>query len=119
MVDNNIPLKVEKPWGYELIYAHTEAYVGKLLFVKKGHRLSLHLHNIKDETFYCHDGSAIAEVEDGDGEMVITEILPGSSYRVLPGKKHRLQAVEDTVVFEVSTPHLDDVVRLDDDFGRA
>jgi len=113
------PERVEKPWGHELIFAHTEKYAGKLLFVKKGFRLSLHYHNEKDETFYCLEGQAIAEVEGENGQLVKTEIKNGDCYRVPPKSKHRLQATEDTTLFEVSTPELDDVVRLDDDFGRA
>ncbi len=117
--ENIFPKRIEKPWGYELIFARTEKYAGKLLFIKKGHRLSLHYHNEKDETFYCLEGQAIVELEGAKGEMVKTEIKNGHCYRVTPKSKHRLQAIEDTTLFEVSTPELDDVVRLDDDFGRA
>ncbi len=113
------PKRIEKPWGYELIFARTEKYAGKILFVKKGHRLSLHYHNEKDETFYCLEGQAIAEVEGANGELVKTEIKNGHCYRVAPRNRHRLQAIEDTTLFEVSTPELEDVVRLDDDFGRV
>jgi mannose-6-phosphate isomerase-like protein (cupin superfamily) len=118
-MDAELPRKIEKPWGHELIIAQTEKYAGKLLFVKKGYRLSLHYHDEKDETFYCLEGQAIVETEGASGEMAKTDITNDQCYRVAPKSKHRLQATEDTTLFEVSTPELDDVVRLDDDFGRA
>jgi len=116
---DELPRKTEKPWGYELLFALTPHYAGKILFVKKGHRLSLQYHNEKDETLYIQQGKALLEIEDEGGNMVRTEALPGIAFRLPPMKKHRFQAIEDTTFLEVSTPELDDVVRLDDDYGRS
>ena len=118
-MDNELPRKTEKPWGYELLFALTPQYAGKILFVKKGHRLSLQYHDEKDETLYIQEGKALLEIEDADGNMIQKEGVPGIAFRLLPGKKHRFQAIEDTTFLEVSTPELDDVVRLDDDYGRS
>jgi len=118
-VDNGLPRKTEKPWGYELLFALTPQYAGKVLFVKKGHRLSLQYHNEKDETLYIQEGKALLEIEDENGNMVKTEASPGIAFRLPPKKKHRFQAIEDTTFLEVSTPELDDVVRLNDDYGRS
>jgi mannose-6-phosphate isomerase len=113
-----LPRKIDKPWGYELLFALTTQYAGKLLFVKKGHRLSLQYHQKKDETMYMHQGKARLEIEEG-GKMVSRTFEPGQSVRVPPGTRHRLEAIEDSTFFEVSTTELDDVVRLEDDYGRA
>jgi mannose-6-phosphate isomerase len=113
-----LPRKIEKPWGYELLFALTPFYAGKLIFVKKGHRLSLQYHKKKDETIYLHQGKVRLEIEE-EGKMVSKTFEPGQSVRVPPGTKHRLQAIEDSTFFEVSTTELDDVVRLEDDYGRA
>jgi mannose-6-phosphate isomerase len=118
-MDNKLPRKTEKPWGYELLFALTPQYAGKILFVKKGHRLSLQYHNEKDETLYIQEGKALLEIEDKDGNMVQTEASPGIAFRLPPQTKHRFKAIEDTTFLEVSTPELDDVVRLDDDYGRS
>jgi len=118
-MENKLPRKTEKPWGYELLYALTPDYAGKILFVKKGHRLSFQYHRVKDETLYIQKGKALLEIEDENGKMVKSEALPGYYFRILPLKKHRFQAVEDTTFLEVSTPELDDVVRLEDDYGRS
>jgi len=111
--------RVKKPWGYELIYAVTDAYCGKLLYVRSGHALSLQYHEQKDETIYLEDG--LAEIEIGRlGDPLGREtIWPGQSFRIEPGTVHRLRAIKDCVFLEVSTPHLDDVVRLEDKYGRA
>ncbi|MCD6450819.1 MAG: cupin domain-containing protein [Acidobacteria bacterium] len=109
--------KVEKPWGYELIFAHSESYVGKILHIEKGHQLSLQYHNVKDETIYLLRGRMTLVVDEGDGLKELT-LEPGKSYRIKPGVKHRMRADEACDVVEVSTPHLDDVVRLVDDYGR-
>jgi mannose-6-phosphate isomerase len=114
------PEKVEKPWGWELVWAVAEDYVGKLLFVRAGERLSLQFHNQKDESWYFHSGRA--EIEMGaPGEAVPqTEVVgAGAAFRLRPGTVHRLKALDDTLVIEVSTPHLDDIVRLEDQYGRA
>ena len=112
--------RVEKPWGYELIWALTDAYAGKLLSVKAGHQLSLQFHKQKDESWYVLEGRAELEFA-GPGEKATTSevVTPGAAFRIVPGTVHRIRALEDTLVLEVSTPHLDDVVRLDDAYGRA
>jgi mannose-6-phosphate isomerase len=107
--------QVEKPWGYELIWAHSEQYCGKLLFIRKGEQLSLQLHKQKDETVYVHQGRI--EIELGDGEPEVVEA--GAAFRIPPGTVHRWRALEDSFVLEASTPELDDVVRLEDRYGRA
>jgi mannose-6-phosphate isomerase len=111
--------KVEKPWGYELIWAHTDTYVGKLLFVKAGHALSLQFHREKDEAWLVQAGRAKLELgEVGDSVLNEEVIGPGSAFHYVPGTVHRVTAIEDTTILEVSTPHLDDVVRLEDAYGR-
>ncbi len=109
--------RVEKPWGYEIHWAHTDRYVGKILHVTAGQALSLQLHNVKDETIYVQSGRLKYEIER-DGAMVTLEMGPGDSVRVLPKTVHRMTALEDTDVLEVSTPELNDVVRLEDRYGR-
>ncbi len=113
------PRRVEKPWGWELIWAHADAYVGKILFVRAGHSLSLQFHNEKDESWYVQSGRA--ELELGDvGQAVLNKevIVAGATFHFRPGTVHRVTALEDTTILEVSTPHLDDVVRLEDKYGR-
>lgn len=117
-MEDKLPRKTEKPWGYELLFAHTPKYAGKVIFVKKGHRLSLQYHEKKDETMYIYQGKLLLEIEKG-GQMVQSEVGPGNSIPIRPNTKHRIQAIEDTFVFEVSTAELDDVVRVEDDYGRA
>jgi mannose-6-phosphate isomerase-like protein (cupin superfamily) len=114
-----MPRKVEKPWGYELIYAETEKYAGKILFVRKGHQLSLQYHKVKDETMYLYSGRAQLELQNPKGQNQIIELSPGKSYHIEPGSQHRVTALEDCEILEVSTPELDDVVRLEDRYGRA
>ena len=107
--------KVEKPWGHEIIWAETKDYVGKLLHIKAGHRLSLQYHKIKEETVYVLSGTLY--IYDGDGK--ITKLTPGQAFHVQPHQIHRFGANETNVeIMEVSTPHLDDVVRLEDDYKR-
>ena len=113
------PKRIKKPWGFELIFAHTPRYAGKLIFVKKGHRLSLQYHEKKDESIYIHQGKALMEIEGTDGRMTSTVVQPGYCIRIPPLTKHRLKAIEDTTIFEVSTPELEDIIRLEDDYGRA
>jgi mannose-6-phosphate isomerase-like protein (cupin superfamily) len=115
---DKLPKKTEKPWGFELLWVHTPKYAGKLIFVKKGHRLSLQYHQRKDETLYLYQGKAIFEVEGKDGQLVKSIAGPGYTVRIRPLTKHRVAALKDTTLFEVSTPELDDVVRLQDDYGR-
>jgi len=107
-------MRIEKPWGHEIHFAVTEKYIGKILFVKKGHRLSLQYHKQKDETLYCLEGRANLIVENGNFSF-----MPGHSYRVKPMTVHRVKAMEDTTLIEVSTPEINDVVRVEDDYGRV
>ncbi|MFH1775458.1 MAG: cupin [Chloroflexota bacterium] len=116
---NKLPQKTEKPWGFELLFARTPKYVGKVIFIARGHRLSLQYHEKKDESMYIYQGKALMEVEGSDGEMVSTVAEPGYCVRIPPFTRHRLQAIEDTTLLEVSTPELEDVVRVQDDYGRA
>jgi len=111
--------RVEKPWGYELIWAHTDAYVGKVLFVRAGHSISLQFHREKDESWYIESGRAEVELGEAGQGILNTEVIgPGACFHFVPGTVHRITAVEDTTILEVSTPHLDDVVRLEDRYGR-
>ena len=110
--------KVNKPWGYELIWAHTDKYVGKILYVVAGESLSLQYHEIKDETIYLHSGEIDLVLEE-DGEMVVKRMKPGDAYRIRPFEKHRMIAIKDSEIFEASTPELDDVVRLEDKYNRT
>jgi mannose-6-phosphate isomerase len=114
------PRRVEKPWGYELIWALTDVYCGKVLFVRAGHSLSLQFHREKDESWHIQSGRAKLELgESGEGALSEEVVSAGASFRLPPGTVHRITALEDTTVLEVSTPHLDDVVRLQDEYGRA
>jgi mannose-6-phosphate isomerase-like protein (cupin superfamily) len=113
------PQKVEKPWGHELIFAVTERYAGKLLFVRAGESLSLQFHNVKDESWYVLEGRAELELGAPGERMLVTEVVGrGASFHLPPGTVHRVRALEDTTILEVSTPELDDVVRLEDRYGR-
>jgi mannose-6-phosphate isomerase len=112
------PRRVEKPWGWELVWAEADAYVGKLLFVRAGQALSLQYHEVKDESWLVHEGRARLELGRVGEELEAVEIAPGDAFRFRPGTVHRVTALEDTLVLEVSTPHLDDVVRLEDRYGR-
>ena len=111
--------KVEKPWGHELIWALSETYCGKLLFVKAGSALSLQFHNEKDESWLVQSGRARLELGDV-GQAVLNEevISAGAAFRYRPGTVHRITAIEDTTILEVSTPQLEDIVRLEDLYGR-
>jgi len=110
--------RVEKPWGYELIFAHTDRYAGKILHVDAGHRLSLQFHHHKDESNYLLSGRLMLVKGTGEDDITSTEIGPGHVWRNLPGEIHTIEALEDADVLEVSTPELDDVVRLSDNYGR-
>jgi mannose-6-phosphate isomerase len=113
------PQKVEKPWGHELIWAYTDAYCGKLLFVKAGHSLSLQFHREKDEAWLIQSGRAKLELGAVGESMLKEEVVgPGAAFRYPPGTVHRVTAIDDTTILEVSTPQLDDVVRLEDEYGR-
>jgi mannose-6-phosphate isomerase-like protein (cupin superfamily) len=111
--------RVEKPWGYELIWALTEVYCGKVLFVKAGQSLSLQFHREKDESWLVQSGRAKLELGEVGKSVLKTEIVgPGAAFHYTPGTVHRVTALEDTTILEVSTPQLDDVVRLEDAYGR-
>jgi mannose-6-phosphate isomerase-like protein (cupin superfamily) len=112
------PRTVEKPWGWELVWAEAEDYVGKLLFVRAGESLSLQYHEQKDESWLVQEGRATLELGEVGGELEAVEIGPGDAFRYRPRTVHRVTAIEDTLVIEVSTPHLSDVVRLEDRYGR-
>lgn len=119
VTDNALPKRVSKPWGYELIWAHTETYCGKVLHINQGEALSYQYHRIKDETIYVLSGSLELEVAWEDGPRETQVLSPGESFHIAPGLRHRMRALEDCDVLEASTPQLDDVVRLEDRYGRA
>lgn len=107
------PKIVDKPWGREIWYAHTESYAGKVLEVEAGHTLSLQKHEVKHETLYLQSGRMRFTLEDE-----VFEWAPGEVVEIPPGTVHRMEALEDSAILEVSTPELDDVVRLEDRYGR-
>jgi quercetin dioxygenase-like cupin family protein len=109
--------RVEKPWGYELHWAHTDKYVGKVIHVNRGHALSLQYHNVKDETIFLWTGKILFEIEI-DGTLTKREMRPGEAVHITPKTVHRMTALEDSDIFEVSTPELTDVVRIEDRYGR-
>jgi mannose-6-phosphate isomerase len=111
--------KVEKPWGHELVWAATDAYAGKLLFVRAGEELSLQYHREKDETIYVHEGRLEFEIGEEAGAVASDVAGPGAAFHLRPGTVHRMRALEDSLLLEVSTSQLDDVVRLEDRYGRA
>lgn len=110
--------RVEKPWGHEIIYAANDKYAGKILVLKAGERLSLQYHVKKEETIYLLSGELELCVEEG-GALVSRRLEPGEAYHIAPGVRHRMIGVTDCQIAEVSTPELDDVVRLEDSYGRA
>lgn len=109
---------VPKPWGHETIWARTGDYVGKILHINAGEALSVQYHNVKDETVYLLSGQLIYRIWDGDRPQDV-DLKIGDAYHVTPGTIHQMEAVTDCDILEVSTPHLDDVVRLEDRYGRA
>lgn len=112
-------IKVDKPWGHELIWARTDRYVGKILHIKAGEALSLQYHQVKDETIMVLTGRLRFEhFAEGEPPQIV-ELGPREPFHVPPGLRHRMTALEDTDVVEVSTTELDDVVRLEDRYGRA
>jgi len=112
-------IRVEKPWGHELIWARTDRYVGKILHIRAGHALSLQYHERKDETICVLSGRMRFLVGPSADALREVPLGPGESYHVTPGTVHRMEAITDVDVLEVSTPDLDDVVRLEDRYGRA
>ena len=114
----NAVVRVEKPWGYELHWARTDRYVGKVIHVNKGHALSLQYHNVKDETIHLWSGRLLFEIQEGE-KLVAREMRPGESVHITPKTVHRMTALEDSDILEASTPELDDVVRIEDRYGRG
>ena len=110
--------RVPKPWGYELIWGHTDRYVGKVLHVNQGESLSRQYHEMKDETLYVIAGKVLLELQRGDEKDTIT-LEVGQAFHITPLTIHRIEAIEDSVILEVSTPELDDVIRLEDRYGRS
>ena len=113
-----LPRRVDKPWGYELWWALTDAYAGKILHIEAGHRLSLQFHESKDESAYVLAGRLRLVKGPSEAELTAVELAPGDAWRNVPGEIHTLEALEDSEIVEVSTPEVDDVVRLSDDYGR-
>ncbi len=111
--------RVDKPWGYELRWAITDRYLGKLIHIDAGQSLSLQYHVQKDETIFVVSGTLELQLEDDGGEVQLHRLTPGMSARVRPGRRHRFVAVETCELVEVSSPEIDDVVRLEDSYGRA
>jgi mannose-6-phosphate isomerase len=108
---------VPKPWGHETIWAYTDRYAGKVLHIKAGHALSVQYHERKDETVYLLSGRLVYRVQMGDS-LEDMQLAAGQSFRITPGTIHQMEAITDCEVLEVSTPELDDVVRLSDRYGR-
>lgn len=113
------PERVEKPWGHEMIWAASDRYVGKVLHVRAGHALSLQYHEVKDETLHLLRGELRFWVGERSGALEEVPLETGQSIRLRPGTIHRMEAVTDVDVLEASTPELDDVIRLEDRYGRA
>jgi len=113
--------RVEKPWGYEIWWGRTDRYVGKILFVRSGHSLSLQYHKVKEETVRVLSGRLLLEIRPvgTKGDLRRIEMSPGDTIHIAPGTVHRMTGIEDCEIVEVSTPELDDVVRLEDRYGRA
>jgi mannose-6-phosphate isomerase len=109
--------RVDKPWGHELIWAETDRYVGKVLHINAGQKLSLQYHEKKDETIHLWSGRMRFVYDEGNG-VVERELVAGESFHIKPFVKHRMLAITDCEVLEASTPELDDVVRLEDAYGR-
>jgi mannose-6-phosphate isomerase-like protein (cupin superfamily) len=114
-----LPRTVPKPWGHELWFAHTDRYAGKLLHVNAGHRLSVQYHERKDETSYLLAGRLLLSQGTEAGQLSEREIGPGTAWRNTPRLVHTIEALDDAVIVEVSTPELDDVVRIEDRYGRT
>lgn len=114
----SLPRRVEKPWGHEIIWAHADRYVGKLIVINAGRRLSFQYHEAKDEWIHVLSGRLLLTLEDDAGVVADRELGPGDGAHVATFRRHRYAAIETCTLVEVSTPELDDVVRLSDDFGR-
>jgi mannose-6-phosphate isomerase len=115
----DLPRRIEKPWGYEIIWAHTGRYVGKILHIDAGRRLSYQFHKVKEETIYVLRGRLRLHSSPDDSPPQVRDLEPGSVFHVAPGTRHRFEAIEEVDLLEASTPEIDDVVRIEDDHGRA
>jgi mannose-6-phosphate isomerase-like protein (cupin superfamily) len=113
------PRRIEKPWGYELIWAENDLYVGKILHVNAGEALSVQMHHQKDETMHLLSGEVRLMVGPTADKMLAVPLGLGESFRIAPGTVHRVEALEDSDILEASTPHLDDLVRFTDRYGRT
>jgi mannose-6-phosphate isomerase len=114
------PRRIDKPWGHEMLWAEADQYVGKMLFVRAGEQLSLQFHRVKDESWFVQSGRAMVEVGAVGKAVLSKEVVgPGAAFHFAPGTVHRVRALEDTTILEVSTAHLDDIVRLEDRYGRV
>jgi mannose-6-phosphate isomerase-like protein (cupin superfamily) len=116
---NHEIVRVEKPWGYELIWARTDRYVGKILHIDAGHALSYQYHRKKEETIYILRGALTLHVSRDDSPARVVTLKEGEVFHIPPGLRHRFEAKEPVDLLETSTPELDDVVRLEDRYGRA
>lgn len=116
--ESDLPRRVDKPWGHEIIWAHTDRYVGKILVLETGKRLSLQYHELKDEWIHILSGRLRLSIENDGGEVEVRELGMGEGAHVPVRRIHRYEAIETCRIIEVSTPELLDVVRLEDDFGR-
>ncbi len=114
----DLPYRVEKPWGYELIWARTDRYVGKILHIEPGHVLSLQYHNRKDESIYVLAGEIILRIQQGE-TLIERQMRQGAAFHIRPKVVHQFEAVVTADLLEASTPELDDVVRLRDRYGRV
>ena len=114
-----VPVRTEKPWGYELLWALSDRYVGKILHINAGHLLSLQYHTVKHESIFVLRGRMIFRYRDAQGALVDRVMETGEAQQVPTGLVHQFEALEDCDVLEASTPHLDDVVRLQDRYGRV
>ncbi len=114
----SLPRRVDKPWGHEIVWAHAAQYVGKIIVINTGKRLSLQHHEVKDEWIHVLDGRLALHLENDVGELEVRELGPGEGAHVAVRRVHRFEAIETCTLIEVSTPELNDVVRIEDDFGR-
>lgn len=115
---STLPYRVEKPWGYELIWARTDRYVGKILHIEAGHVLSLQYHERKDESIYILSGEIVLRLEQGE-TLIERRMAQGEAFRIAPPLVHQFEAVVTSDVLEASTPEIDDVIRLKDRYGRV
>lgn len=111
--------RIEKPWGYEILWAKTDHYVGKILFIRENHSISLQYHEEKDESMFLDSGECVFEAGDDESRLERFDLFAGDSFHIPPGLVHRISAKTDCRIFEVSTNHLTDVVRLKDNYGRV